>query len=974
MIPTRRLLLFIRLLLLFLFAQMTKGGFAQTCTSNLYGKYYDVNAPKVDFFFSLPGGGTMFGGRTYVGAYEYSIVKTKPDGNIAWHKMIKGNMDGYSVSKGRLTPNYNVLVGFGPEMLVLDTNGVVQKQVSASWTNGGYILQDMKVDANGDIVVLYFHDSNSITNGDSYYLVKYKSDLSAVLWTKCLGTSNGYFPGLSLDGDKIFVTGSYGLFSSDVSDGCLLCFDTRRGDLIKQFCLTLNGYPTKFTEIQRYNNGYLLKGFYYPSGGVSDAVWFQKHVFVRLDTTLQPIRAFRLTNIDYSDNLMVSVEPDGGFYGVHGDNFLQTYFYGNNRDSIAWTAYNNIVFWSGGKTVQFFKTTSNLWMITNFPIAAHKTDLNGAIGNCQTYPLPFGTLPVSLAIKNKSLNAVDTTPLVLSSINYALEDKTFNTMNQCNGTSSCSSVKLIGPTGICTSGTPVTFKGRRNPGCRLPVLWKVNGAPVNSSVGNDSTFSVQFLTSGHYQLVGSLPSECGVISDTLNVDVTLSSQPALNLGSDATLCPGNVLLLNAHKGYMSYVWQDGSTDSTYSVTQPGKYYVTVSDACGKSFSDTVNVLGQPPIPFAVSPDRAKCNNDTIQFSAPPGFMNYTWSPQYNISSTTSANVVVNPSVDTTYFVRAEKTPGCFAQDTIRVRVNHSPAIDLGSDMSFCSGDSITLDAGPGFSSYSWNGISGTQTNIVRSAGTYSVAGTTSAGCKAFDTLRVLNVWSLPIVTLDKNPGLCLGSTRNLNPGSYSSYSWQDGSVAPTYTINRVGTYWVRVTDNHNCVGSDTTNVTTVLALPSGFLPQDTAICSYGTLTLKPLQSFVSYAWSSGSAQSAITVDKPGDYWLRVTDQNGCLGRDTITVNPKQCMTGVYIPTAFTPNHDGKNDEFKAMIFGPVKKFELTVYNRWGQVIFYTTNPSKGWDGKIAGIEQRSDAFVWTCRYQLDGSPETFEKGTLTIIR
>jgi hypothetical protein len=349
-----------------------------------------------------------------------------------------------------------------------------------------------------------------------------------------------------------------------------------------------------------------------------------------------------------------------------------------------------------------------------------------------------------------------------------------------------------------------------------------------------------------------------------------TSANTLELGADTTVCPGNSVLLNAKKGYISYLWQDGSTDSTFTVTQPGEYYVTVSDACSKSYTDTIQVYSRPPIPFDVSADRSKCNSDTLQFTAPAGFLNYSWSPAYNISSTSLQGVVVNPSVDTTYFVRAEKSPGCFAYDTIRVHVYNSPFINLGSDQSFCSGDSMTLDAGAGFSSYSWNAVIGSQLKTIFTTGSYTVIGTTLEGCRSSDTMQVVNTWTLPRVALTKSR-VVLGTTRTFIVGNFSSYLWQDGSTLPTFTLNSLGSYWVRVTDNHNCKASDTAEVKTILPQPTRFLPDDTSICSYGTLVLRPSQSYSAYKWSTGSLSSAITLDKAGLYWLQVQDQKGCIG-------------------------------------------------------------------------------------------------------
>jgi gliding motility-associated-like protein len=230
------------------------------------------------------------------------------------------------------------------------------------------------------------------------------------------------------------------------------------------------------------------------------------------------------------------------------------------------------------------------------------------------------------------------------------------------------------------------------------------------------------------------------------------------------------------------------------------------------------------------------------------------------------------------------------------------------------------------------------------------------------------------VNLDHNDALCEGYIRKLNPGSFSSYLWQDGSTGSTYTVKDLGTYYVQVTDNHNCVGSDTTTITNILPLPSDFLPPDTALCSYSKITLRSSHSYSSYLWDNGSKTTNITIDKPGTYWLEVTDDNNCVGRDSIEITPKQCMVGVYVPTAFSPNQDYKNDIFRALVFGVVKKFELSVYNRWGQRVFYTTDFTKGWDGKVGGRDQQPDIFLWACRYQLEGGQETFDKGTLMLVR
>ena len=141
-----------------------------------------------------------------------------------------------------------------------------------------------------------------------------------------------------------------------------------------------------------------------------------------------------------------------------------------------------------------------------------------------------------------------------------------------------------------------------------------------------------------------------------------------------------------------------------------------------------------------------------------------------------------------------------------------------------------------------------------------------------------------LVSFRHDATLCAGDSRKLDAGSsFSSYLWSNGNTSSYIIVNDIGLYSVTVTDSHGCRGADTTMVTSLLPLPSGFLPSDTAICSYGKIELQPTGSFGDYLWSNNSRSPAITVSQPGQYWLRVTDNNNCRGTDTINVWGKDCM-------------------------------------------------------------------------------------------
>ena len=543
----------------------------------------------------------------------------------------------------------------------------------------------------------------------------------------------------------------------------------------------------------------------------------------------------------------------------------------------------------------------------------------------------------------------------------------------CYQIANCDTLILKATADTICPQVPFFITASKKRACGSQVQFSYDTSAVQSFTPvNDSVYQVVFKRAWKGTIKGSLAG-CKLYTDSVPVTVLLAP-PLLSLGPDTVLCPGNQIILNALSGYASYRWQNGSTDSLFTVTQPGTYTVEVLNACGDRFTDTLIVAQHPPIPFYIGLDTSICQNQFVTLNAPAGFINYQWLPAYNINQTTGNTIKVNPAIDTAYSVKAEKTPGCFVYDTIKVYVKTLLPIALGADKSFCSGDNVVLNAGTGFAQYQWSNGSTTQQIFVSTKGNYSVTGITADGCKSYDTLSIVNVWANPIVNLDHNPNLCTGSTRTLQAGNYSSYNWQDGSILPSFTINALGNYHVTVTDNHQCQGSDTVHILTLLTLPAKFLPADTALCSYDEIAVKSSQVFSSYLWSTGETGAVITIKQAGTYWLQATDQYACTGKDSVTVLPKECMKGLYVPTAFSPNQDGKNDVFKPLIFGNILHFEWTIYNRYGQAVFTTHNTAEGWDGTVKGILQNPAGFIWQCRYQLEGEKMKFKSGAVVLVR
>jgi gliding motility-associated-like protein len=310
-----------------------------------------------------------------------------------------------------------------------------------------------------------------------------------------------------------------------------------------------------------------------------------------------------------------------------------------------------------------------------------------------------------------------------------------------------------------------------------------------------------------------------------------------------------------------------------------------------------------------------------------------------------------------------------------VSLQRARSVWLGADTAFCSGQSLVLDAGSGYLRYQWNTGADTRQLEVKNAGLYTLLATDQNGCITRDSLRILQVFALPRVQLARDQPLCEGSYVNLvAPAGMRTYLWSDGSTEPSMDASALGSYWVRVTDQNGCEASDTSTITLLVPIVQNILPKDQAVCSYSQFTITPTRRFDQYLWSTNETRSSIVVNKPGTYWLRAVDGYGCTARDSIVITHTECAKGFYAPNVFTPNADGINDIFKPSVFGPLLKYELHVFNRFGEKIFQSTDPNQGWNGNIKGQQIPTGTFTWYCIYQLQGEDVKKEKGTVTLIR
>ncbi len=453
---------------------------------------------------------------------------------------------------------------------------------------------------------------------------------------------------------------------------------------------------------------------------------------------------------------------------------------------------------------------------------------------------------------------------------------------------------------------------------------------------------------------------------TDSIQVNYINADEVNLGADTVLCRGASLKLQADIPGATYVWSNGSITSETTVNQTGEYWIRVNNGTCV-VADTISVRFDEPLVFRFGADTILCPGEKLLLSPAIVGSQYRWQN----GSTAASQLVSSPGI---YWVDVTRG-GCSVSDTIFVNYYTGQPVLLGPDRRACEGDVNTINAGNGFRNYLWNTGAVTSSIVVTAPGQYFIMATDENGCQSRDTVIVLSPYPLPVVALDNSSEICYNMARTLDAGpGFMSYLWSDGNTSQTKTVSQPGIYSVTVTDINGCQGQGAVTITTILPSPAFYLPGDTVICQYESMMLKPLKQFAAYLWNNSSNTESILVSQAGTYTLEVIDAKGCVGKDTITVLQKSCMQGVYIPNAFSPNRDGINDLFMPRVFGPVSQYKFTVLNRWGEIVFQSSEPGKGWDGTQKGIPQDPGIFVWSCTYQIPGQEVQQQKGHVTLVR
>jgi gliding motility-associated-like protein len=274
------------------------------------------------------------------------------------------------------------------------------------------------------------------------------------------------------------------------------------------------------------------------------------------------------------------------------------------------------------------------------------------------------------------------------------------------------------------------------------------------------------------------------------------------------------------------------------------------------------------------------------------------------------------------------------------------------------------------------------------AGTYTVTVTSGKGKSRAESIEVKQ-WDIqinPIVTAiscygEADASVDVNASGSLLPYKYTLVGQLPEQDTPIFHNLPANYYTLKVTDSMGCYKMQGLTIANPGVLEMKDVVARSVSCSSvkdGQIILTPSGGTTPYYYSI--SDTAFQLENrfrhldAGMYHYTVKDIHNCAIEGNVTIDREWRDCAVYMPTAFSPNGDGKNDVFKAKLQDDITEFRLAVYGRWGQLIFETTDPETGWDGKQKGLNLAPGTYVWVVTYTDSKKQPTQQQGTLTLFR
>lgn len=386
------------------------------------------------------------------------------------------------------------------------------------------------------------------------------------------------------------------------------------------------------------------------------------------------------------------------------------------------------------------------------------------------------------------------------------------------------------------------------------------------------------------------------------------------------------------------------------------------------FDDVVVTEYSGPLSDPTEPgDVILCEGEDVDLTAPYGAVSYLWSTG---ETTQSINVDEEGEYTVTVDMECE-----VLEYTFHVFVSPSVNTSSFTYVEMCTTEfPLTLVGEPGYTNYEWNTGAYNDSITVTEGGLYVVDASNICNIQTdsffVDALDPADV----AINLGNDTLICTNESWNLllnAEGEFDTYDWNTGENTASISVSEAGEYSVTA---ENVCGTwfDEITVEAGAILFKPDIGPDLVLCEDEEFTVAVLTAQsqdCDYYWITGETTESISVTVPGLYWVECSNICGKVS-DTAAV---QLCTYIYVPNAFTPDGDGTNDFLAPVAYLNVELLSFEVYNRWGELMFRTTDITKGWDGTYNGKEMPMETYVFIVHYDEFGFISK-KQGSVSLIR
>lgn len=547
--------------------------------------------------------------------------------------------------------------------------------------------------------------------------------------------------------------------------------------------------------------------------------------------------------------------------------------------------------------------------------------------------------------------------------------------------------------GVCDGTITVTAQGG-------------DGGPYQYSIDN----GVNFQPSGNF--IDVCPATYDIfVEDGLGCQATTSTTitqasgpsivfvPALNTSCNG-VCDGRIDIIATGATQYSIDGINFQASETFTGICPGTYDAIADDGNGCQVMQQVTVTEPPAISFSATVNFTLCNGScdgSISISANGGSLPYQYSND-NGTSFQGGSTFLDLCAGT-YDLVVMDANGCTSTKTENVLEPTALTLDLTTTDPTCNGDcdgDAAVNIGGGTAPYTYVWSTGETTLSAQNLcdGTYSVSVTDNNGCE-INELNIL-ITEPPAMAIDNitpTDEICFGDCSGMIEIDAPNATFFSIDGGATYSSSSIfthlcdGDYQVMVQNNDGCKASGVTKLNPPIPVIVGFTANPTR-----TTEVEPLIEFTNestgatqYHWTFGDGGEASETDVsynyhngvPGTYiaCLEAFNDNGCIDSVCVTIVITEIFT-LYVPNAFTPNNDGLNDEFFPVITGELENtFEMRIFNRWGEQLFFTHDKTNTWDGYIGINPAQEDVYIWKIYVEPnDGKDAKEYVGRVTLFR